>query len=171
MKKQIIFKPRQILWLMYIAALPLLGACQKENEMHGEGMIALSEILDNPEYTDLSLIGTAWKLIGFADEKTETIKLVEPSEGDRYALVFENNGRFSGVSSTNEIEGEFDFDISENVLKVKRLGGTKINETAHGKQYMSLLSMTVRYETTEKGLLLFNNSTIFLLYHPIARSW
>lgn len=168
MEKQIIFKPGQIFWLMCMAALPLLGACQKEKEMDGEGMIALSEIPDNAEYLNLPLIETAWKLVGFADEKTETIKLVEPSDEDRYVLVFENNGRFSVVSSTNEIEGEFDFDISENVLKVKRLGGTKINETAHGKQYMSLLSMTVRYETTEKGLLLLNNSTTYLLYHPIG---
>lgn len=171
MKKQIVFKPGQIFWIICMAALPLLGACQKENEMGGEGMIPLSEIPDNPDYLNLPLIGTAWKLVGFADEKTETIKLVEPSEGNRYVLVFENNGRFSGISSTNEIEGEFDVNISENVLKIERLGGTKVNETSCGKQYMSFLSLTERYETTERGLLLFNNSTTYLLYHPIARSW
>ena len=78
----------QSLLVCLIFCLPLLGRCHKNNREDDATTIALSEILENPDYVNLPLIGTKWKLVGFADGRTGQIKLAEPSEGDSYTLIF-----------------------------------------------------------------------------------
>ncbi|MGV3763407.1 hypothetical protein [Parapedobacter sp.] len=150
-----------------VCCLSLLGGCQKSEIGEKPKNIPLTEVPTNPNYATLPLVGTKWKLVGFVDQTTNNVKSVQSSAADNYTLAFESNGDFAGISSTNTIMGVFSFDVSDSIMKVEKLGGTKINETPYGKQYMSLLRSTIKYEITEIGLKLHNESTIYLLYSPI----
>src|SRR5690606_15022452 len=88
-----------------VCCLPLLGGCQKNQIGDDSNTIPLSEIPENPAFASLPLIGTKWKLIGFVDRTTNKVKSVQSSEIDNYTLVFESNGDFAGISSTNTIMG------------------------------------------------------------------
>ena len=170
MKKKIKITLIPVLFIGLLFCLPLFGGCQKDTLAEDTTTVSLSEIADDPSYANLPLIGTKWKLVGFVDEKKGLIKLAEPLDDDIYTIIFHESHRFSGKSSTNVIEGEFEFDEKTATLEVKNIGGTKINEILDGRRYMSLLESSKRYEITEKGLLLFSNGTTYLLFSPSESS-
>jgi|GEM_PF-3307282 len=76
MKVLAVFKGKWIILVGVIFLLPILGGCQDDEPPEGE--VQLSEILENPDYASLPLVGTSWKLIGFVDEQWKRVKLVEP---------------------------------------------------------------------------------------------
>ncbi len=149
MKKQIVFKPGQIFWIMCIAALSLLGACQKEKEMDGEGMIALSEIPDNPEYLNLPLIGTPWKLVGFADEKTGKIRLPESLSEDSYKVQFKEDGVLDGSTSTGEAYGRYSM-ATDKVLTIQFGKPTDQGELDDGYAYIEAMNKVILFQTTSR---------------------
>lgn len=155
-----------VLFVGLLFCLPLFGGCEKNTVAEDTNTVSLSEIAEDPSYANLPLIGTKWKLVEFVDKEKSLIKLAEPSDNDIYTIIFHEFRRFSGKSSTNVIEGEFEFDENTATLEVKNIGGTKINEILDGRKYMSLLESSKRYEITEKGLLLFSNGTTYLLFNP-----
>lgn len=166
MKKNIKSTFTPVLFIGFLFCLPLFGGCQKDTPAADTNTIPLSEITEDPSYANLPLIGTKWKLVGFVDEKIGRIKLAEPLDNDIYTIIFNESGRFSGKSSTNIIEGEFEFDENKATLEVKKIGGTKINEILDGRNYMSLLESSKRYEITKRGLLLLTHGKTYLLYSP-----
>ncbi len=145
----------------------LTGACQEKDTVERDpgAHLPLAEINGHPDYVALPFVGTKWKLIGFADAGTNTIKLAAPSEGDTYTLKFEKDGTLSGVSSTNEIMSTYTLD--GHALQFTAWGGTKINELLDGPSYVKAIEQVYSYQLSEKGLILNYEVKKYLLFQPV----
>jgi len=152
---------------LLIALLVMSGACKDKDTVDQDPAIGISlaEIPDDPDYISLPFVGTKWKLIGFADAGTNTIKLAAPSEGDTYTLKFEKDGTLSGVSSTNEIMSTYTLD--GHALQFTAWGGTKINELLDGPSYVKAIEQVYSYQLSEKGLILNYEVKKYLLFQPV----
>src|SRR5690554_2367682 len=107
MKKQKRFKSTWILWMVLLAIMPLLGACEKEEGMDENGIVSLSSIPKKPEYAKLPLIGTKWQLVGFANAKTGKVRKIKLYRHDNYILILEDRGKISGRTTGNVATGEY----------------------------------------------------------------
>lgn len=154
---------------LLIALLVMSGACKDKDTVDQEPGISipLAEIPDDPDYISLPIIGTKWKLIGFADSGTNTIKLAEPSGGDTYTLKFEGNGTVSGVTSTNQAIGTYTYTLEGHELQITTWGGTKINELFDGPLYVKAIEQVHSYQLSAKGLVLNYAPKKYLLYKPL----
>jgi len=150
-----------------IALFIILGACESKDTVQPETSLdaSLATIPDNPDYLSLPIIGTKWKLIGFADSETNTIKLAKPSEGNTYTLIFEEDGTVSGVTSTNQATGTYTLD--GHALQFTGWGGTKINELLDGPTYVKAIEQVYSYQLSEKGLILNYEAKKYLLFRPV----
>ena len=100
------FKRTHLFCLGMVLCLPLIGGCQKGEIEQEEGtVLPLNKIPENADYAALPLVGTKWKLIGFANDKKREIKLSRPSEGNSYTLIFGEKSELSGYTSTNAAYG------------------------------------------------------------------
>lgn len=155
-----------VLFLL-IALLVMSGACKDKDTVDQDPAIGISlaEIPDDPDYISLPFVGTKWKLIGFADSGTNTIKLAEPSGGDTYTLIFEEDGTVSGLTSTNQATGSYTLDGHD--LRITIWIMTYINELYDGPLYLEVINKVHSYQLSEKGLILNYASKKYLLYKPL----
>ena len=159
-------KDKLMLWFMMVLWLPMSMSCE-ETEMEAGSIVSLNSIPSLNRYDNLPLIGTAWKLIGFADAHKSTIKIAEPAEGDCYTLLFNEDGTIDGVTSTNKIFGKYEVMKGRNII-IKEFGGTKINELFDGPTDIENLLNTKSYSITEKGLALYHDGNRkYLLYKSL----
>jgi len=144
MKKKVISTQKLLFWTMLIMILPMLGACQKDDGMDQEGVINLKDIPENPIFADLPLVGTKWKLVGFANSETGKIKVADvglrgedrlPECARCFTLFFDEMGVFEFFSTLNKfmrnyrvenIDSQLFFEggteqLQENVAMVKNL--------------------------------------------------
>lgn len=145
----------------------LTGACREKDTVERDpgAHLPLAEINGNPDYVVLPFVGTKWKLIGFADSGTNSIKLAKPSEGNTYTLIFEEDGTVSGVTSTNQATGTYTLD--GHALQFTGWGGTKINELLDGPTYVKAIEQVYSYQLSEKGLILNYEAKKYLLFRPV----
>lgn len=151
---------------LLLVLMAMAGACKDKDTLDQAPGIAISlaKIPDNPDYISLPIIGTKWKLIGFVDSGANTIKLAEPSEGDTYTLIFEENGTVSGVTSTNQATGTYTLDGQG--LHITTWGMTYINELYDGPLYLKAINKVYSYQLSAKGLILNYKPQQYLLYKP-----
>lgn len=124
MKLPSICESKWLLMVGFAFILPLLGGCQEDGLPDDEGAeVSLKRVPTNPNYALLPLIGTKWKLVGFADGKKRMIKLAKPAEGYCFLLIFREQGVLDGYASTNRIRGEYIIESAkENRIKITYFG-------------------------------------------------
>ncbi len=71
------------LYLLLIVCIFTMSMCKKDEKTQAQTpdsktTVELSEIPDNPNYLQLPLEGTQWKLIGFVDIKKQQVVLSNP---------------------------------------------------------------------------------------------
>lgn len=153
--------------ILMIVLFTMAGACQDKGIVDNEAGIVgipIAEIPDNPDYVSLPVVGTTWKLIGFADSKTNTIKLAEPSDGNTFTLTFEESGVISGITSTNQATGTYSLD--DNNVQIAISPMTEINELYDGPLYLTAINKVHSYRLSVKGLELNHENNKYLLYKP-----
>lgn len=114
---------------------------------------------------NLSLQGVKWKLIGFADTQTGTLKEAEPVSEKCYLLTFNDDNTFEGISSTNQIAGTYVLEKEASSIHITKIGGTEINELFDGKLYVESLAAIQSFLVTEGTLkLYYNDQKQYLLF-------
>lgn len=161
-------KALKILYLGLILLVPLFGGCQEEGSPLESGdLVSLTKIPENPDYASLPLVGTRWKLIGFVDSKLEMIKLAEPDSDSNYILVFSEDGKLQGQTSTNTANGRYS--LSNNSLLISNFtNSTEINELFDGLSYIKAMKMVNSFDITSKGLKLIYDQDKYLLFKPAS---
>ena len=158
----------KILFLCGIVVL-MAFSCEKNNT-ESENIISLSEVPVNESYLQLSLVGTTWKLIGFGNYTSNTLKKAEPEGDSCYVLRFHLDNKITGWTSTNKIGGSYQLNISSHELKFSYFGGTEINELFDGNNYVDAIHQVHSYAITNKGLVLYyDKQTLFLLFKPLEQ--
>ncbi len=116
------------------------------------------------------LSGTSWKLIGFGNSTSNTLKKAEPEGDSCYILRFYANDIVTGWTSTNNIRGSYQLNVSSHELNFTNWGGTEINELFDGQDYVNAIHKVHSYAITNKGLALYyDKQTLFLLYKPLEQ--
>lgn len=157
-----------ILFLCGVIVL-MAFSCEK-NTMESENIIPLSEVSVNESYLQLSLMGTTWKLIGFANAASNTLKRAEPEGDSCYILRFHPDNRITGWTSTNKNGGSYLRNILSQELKFIHFGGTELQEVFDGPKYVDAIWQVHSYEITNKGLVLYyDKKTLFLLFKPLEQ--
>jgi len=142
--------------LCVILLISLLATSCKKTPLLSENSFLKVEII---------LQGTSWKLVGFVDIESNTIKIAEPIDERCYLLTFNEDNTFSGTSSTNEIYGQYEIDnVSCNIF-ITNIGGTKLNEFYDGKLYLQSLKEIQLFSLQDNELkLYYNNKQNFLFF-------
>lgn len=140
----------KILNLALMVLLPvLLGAgCEKE------------------EKTSKSLIGS-WKCLGFVNSPAGIYKEIEPKDCEKcYTLNLKHDGTVTGHTSTNEVMGVYEMNISLKQVSFNSFGGTEINELYDGRQYVEAILKVHSYEINGQGnlLLYYEDENNYLLF-------
>lgn len=145
----------------------MVSSCQEsETPLEPGETVSLGRISEHPDYAFLPLMGTQWKLLGFADEKKGEIKLAEPYSDDNFVLVFGESGTITGMTSTNMAHGEYS--ISNNQLLISGFSNaTEANELFDGPLYIGTMNKVVTFKVSPKGLHLFYDEEKFLLFQPV----
>lgn len=154
MKTENIKKLTLLFAVSLILCLPMFGGCQK-NEMNKRE--------DNGSV--LPLIGTTWKLVGFADTKHDSIDLAKPSGEDTYLLSFKDDGSISGSTSTNQAGGVYVLTTLGKLSFVHFGPSTFINELFDGHRYIEAMNEVSSYQISAKGLSLYYGKDTYLLFH------
>jgi len=169
MKNRVIIRGKTLFLAIFIMILPMLGACQKDGKLDEEGMIDLKDIPENPEYANLPLVGTSWKLIGFADTKTGKVKKVKPGSPHSYSLNFTNEGDIWGHTSANTIKGKYELFNKANKINVLAFTAiTFVYEMGEPIDYQEAMIKVDRFHVTSLGLSLYYDSESFLLFRPLT---
>lgn len=116
-----------------------------------------------------SIIGT-WKCIGFGDAKGKLTKEIEPKDcKECYTITFKEDGKFNGHSSTNEVFGKYNYNLSTYNFAFLSWGGTEINELIDGPLYVESMSKVTEFNFSQKGelLLYYNNKKEYLIFKSI----
>ncbi|MDY0078349.1 MAG: hypothetical protein RBR87_13870 [Bacteroidales bacterium] len=142
----------------------------KKNNTESENIIPLSEVPVNESNLQLSLVKTKWKLIGFGNYTSNTLKKAEPEGDSCYILRFYPDDIVIGWTSTNKVMGSYQLNVSSHELIIPNFTGTEINELFDGNYYVDAIHQVHSYVITNKGLVLYyNNQTLFLLYKPLEQ--
>lgn len=166
MKRLINYELISMIWVGLIFCTSLIGGCQK-GEPDGETMwMPLSKIPENPVYRSLPLTGIQWKLIGFANQRTNAIKLAESARENSYTLLFEEDGYISGHTSTNIASGKFETNNSTIFIAVFGTN-TFVNEWYDGEPFIDAMKKVSTFEMSSRGLMLHYEEDKFLLFKPI----
>jgi hypothetical protein len=164
MKK--IFVNFKHIFTMVIIAFSL--GCMKNNKQEPL-IIPINQIPTNQEYLNYPLKSTTWKLLGFADLSDSTFKYAEPQNEFSYKLRFETDSTFTGTSSTNEIFGDYFFDLELGTIEIIFMWGSKRREEYDGELYWESVKLIETYSITEYGLhLYFHSGSQYLLYIPLG---
>ena len=134
--------------ILLVAAIVVLGGCEKKNENNNE----------NEKENKNPLKNTEWKLINFVDVANNTKKTPEPDSEKCYTLKFlEKGDSLTTTSSTNNFIGTYTIDIKTSSISITSLGGTKINEIYDGILYIESLIKVNKYTIDKDILKLYYN--------------
>ena len=140
--KKVIFRILPAVILL-VAAVVVLGGCEKKNENNNE----------NEKENKNPLKNTEWKLINFVDVANNTKKTPEPDSEKCYILKFlEKGDSLTAVSSTNNFIGTYTIDTQTHYILITNFCGTKIKELYDGILYVKSL-ITVNKYTIDKDIL------------------
>ena len=129
--------------ILFVAAIAVLGGCEKKNENNNE----------NEKENKNPLKNTEWKLINFVDVANNTKKTPEPDSEKCYILKFlEKGDSLTAVSSTNNFIGTYTIDTQTHYILITNFCGTKIKELYDGILYVKSL-ITVNKYTIDKDIL------------------
>ena len=129
--------------ILLVAAVVVLGGCEKKNENNNE----------NEKENKNPLKNTEWKLINFVDVANNTKKTPEPDSEKCYILKFlEKGDSLTAVSSTNNFIGTYTIDTQTHYILITNFCGTKIKELYDGILYVKSL-ITVNKYTIDKDIL------------------
>ena len=129
--------------ILFVAAIVVLGGCEKKNENNNE----------NEKENKNPLKNTEWKLIDFVDVANNTKKTPEPDSEKCYILKFlEKGDSLTAVSSTNNFIGTYTIDTQTHYILITNFCGTKIKELYDGILYVKSL-ITVNKYTIDKDIL------------------
>ena len=129
--------------ILFVAAVVVLGGCEKKNENNNE----------NKKENKNPLKNTEWKLINFVDVANNTKKTPEPDSEKCYILKFlEKGDSLTAVSSTNNFIGTYTIDTQTHYILITNFCGTKIKELYDGILYVKSL-ITVNKYTIDKDIL------------------
>ncbi len=129
--------------ILLVAAIVVLGGCEKKNENNNE----------NEKENKNPLKNTEWKLINFVDVANNTKKTPEPDSEKCYILKFlEKGDSLTAVSSTNNFIGTYTIDTQTHYILITNFCGTKIKELYDGILYVKSL-ITVNKYTIDKDIL------------------
>ena len=151
--KKVIFRILPAVILL-VAAVVVLGGCEKKNENNNE----------NEKENKNPLKNTEWKLINFVDVTNNTKKTPEPDSEKCYILKFlEKGDSLTAVSSTNNFIGTYTIDTQTHYILITNFCGTKIKELYDGILYVKSL-ITVNKYTIDKDILklYYNDNTNYL---------
>ena len=118
----------------------------------------------NPKSNIPTELLKTWKLEGFIDVKTETLKPAEPVGEKCYVLTFRENFTLAGYTSTNEMYGTYSIDADKKLLKVINFGGTEINELFDGSRYVDAIFKIESYSLSGDRLKLFYDGDYYLQF-------
>ena len=129
--------------ILLVAAIVVLGGCEKKNENNNE----------NEKENKNPLKNTEWKLINFVDVANNTKKTPEPDSEKCYILKFlEKGDSLTAVSSTNNFIGTYTIDTQTHYILITNFCGTKIKELYDDILYVKSL-ITVNKYTIDKDIL------------------
>ena len=111
------------------------------------------------------LTDNKWRLVGFVDAETETIKEVYPTDDWCYTLTFKKNGKCSGSTSSNTFEGKYKINYNKHSIHISTTRITVANEWTDGNIYAESLFEANAFSIQEDKLkLYYNNKQNYLLY-------
>ena len=118
-----------------------------------------------------SLEGTAWKLVGIVDSKTDKLKELEPKDCEKcYTLTFETYNTFQTFSSSNELQGIYKANYSTQTIQITDFRGTKKGEIGDGYLYWNhdiwYTVQTLSLQENELRLY-YNDNKNYLLFKPL----
>lgn len=120
------------------------------------GAVRLNQVPDNLSDTSVSLEDKQWKLVGFRDDRRNTVKLAEPYGEDTYLLTFNKNGEINGRTSTNTAAGKYSLNSNRRTLVISQFNHlTKINELFDGRYYIESMNQVFTFKLSSKGLALY----------------
>jgi|SRR5690554_894135 len=159
-----------IKWLLVAGMtffLTLLIGCREEGLANEEGAeVSLSRVPDISSYGSLNLVDTKWELVGFVDGKRNKIRLVKDGGKQSFTQIFEDNGRFSGRASVNLAQGEYT--LRNNNMSIQQYHlMTEAVESYEGLLYTESMEKVFAYQITQKGLELYYDSQLYLLFGPV----
>lgn len=109
------------------------------------------------------LKSTEWKLYGFGNTADGTLQQAEPTNCDNcYTIMFGEDGKFKGHTSTNAIEGKYR--VKGVDINFFEIGGTKINELLDGQKYVEALPQVNHFEMASEQLKLYYGDASYLLF-------
>ena len=113
------------------------------------------------------VVGSTWKLQGFGSFGNDEIRKAKPEDCETcYVITFNEDGKISGTTSTNELMGEYT--ISVDSLAFNPLGGTKVGEIGDGKEFFQALEACKHYAISGSQLLLYyNRNKNYLLFNNV----
>ena len=145
--KKVIFRILPAVILL-VAAVVVLGGCEKKNENNNE----------NEKENKNPLKNTEWKLINFVDVANNTKKTPEPDSEKCYILKFlEKGDSLTAVSSTNNFIGTYTIDTQTHYILITNFCGTKIKELYDGILYVKSLIIVNKYTIDKDILKLYYN--------------
>ena len=134
--------------ILFVAAVVVLGGCEKKNENNNE----------NEKENKNPLKNTEWKLINFVDVANNTKKTPEPDSEKCYILKFlEKGDSLTAVSSTNNFIGTYTIDTQTHYILITNFCGTKIKELYDGILYVKSLIIVNKYTIDKDILKLYYN--------------
>ena len=134
--------------ILFVAAVVVLGGCEKKNENNNE----------NEKENKNPLKNTEWKLINFVDVANNTKKTPEPDSEKCYILKFlEKGDSLTAVSSTNNFIGTYTIDTQTHYILITNFCGTKIKELYDGILYVKSLIKVNKYTIDKDILKLYYN--------------
>ena len=139
--KKVIFRILPAVILL-VAAVVVLGGCEKKNENNNE----------NEKENKNPLKNTEWKLINFVDVTNNTKKTPEPDSEKCYILKFlEKGDSLTAVSSTNNFIGTYTIDTQTHYILITNFCGTKIKELYDGILYVKSLITVNKYDIARRS--------------------
>ena len=80
-----------------------------------------------------------WKLVGIVDIETGTITELKPKDDRCYYLSFNEDNTFSGISSTNDLTGEYTANVDDSTIRMAVKVTTNRAEMGNGSLYIEFL--------------------------------
>ena len=108
------------------------------------------------KFANNNISGT-WKLVGFVDVEKGEMKEAEPDDEWCYVLKFKEDGKLSGMSSTNSFEGMYEIDYSKSSINIFIALITYVNEYLDGELYMKSLKNADFFSLEKDVLKLYYN--------------
>lgn len=169
------FRSKGIVGSLLIAMMMSMGvfACQD----HDDSDAWEQQVFGNTAFGNV--MGVTWQLYGFGSIGVDSVAKVKPYKGDllwregQYTVRFTDSSptgalsasrSFTGTTFSNDIYGRYD--VQEDMLVIRPVGGTKVGEAFDGEKYVEALRAVVGYEMKDGQLMLFyNDGRDYMVFH------